>query len=538
MSEICIISHAEVKLSNIANFVLVASNQCYYYCHIDYIDQLLSLDKCPLSRQNKDFLVIFLQDIDIRETIPEDKDSYKYFFENNRVNARKATFNFINTITTPNINPAIFYSMIIKYYIQKNTHKNNVPLLFYLMITRQYCFAEFLIMQEASINIRHSAYGTPLSYAIKNCSDFLAEKLVLKNANFNDIDVRNSVCYNKPLTLARLIIKGADLNYTDARGNNLLIKAIKLELNDIALCLINYGINIYHINNDGENALVFATASGNISLVRTLLAHGLDPNIKNKNGKPILLTTLEKYYYKTTSLLLDAGAKTSSTDNNGNNILTMAISQRNFKLVYKLVTKYKANLTYNNYGGLPILYFAKRSSSKIKKFITNKINALHRTNKLIQAVLSNETQNAMPLISMYHENNDMLLACACSNNNTVLGHKLIFNGADINSNITGDPVITIAVKRSSQNFIKMLLRFGVNINQRDKDGRTALTWALIKKDTNITNILINNGAECATSDNFGKSNLTIALSAGKYFFDRINQANLAKPLKGFIANNK
>ena len=83
--------------------------------------------------------------------------------------------------------------------------------------------------------------------------------------------------------------------------------------------------------------------------------------------------------------------------------------------------------------------------------------------------------------------------------NNPQGLKILLNNilrADFNktkSSKTGQTLLHIAVQCESFDCVKLLLGKGININEQDNEGNTALHTAIVKSDT-ITDYLIKNGA--------------------------------------------
>lgn len=90
-------------------------------------------------------------------------------------------------------------------------------------------------------------------------------------------------------------------------------------------------------------------------------------------------------------------------------------------------------------------------------------------------------------------------------------HLQLVNANPNVKNEKGDSALIMGVKSASKNrdsIVKMLLATpGIEVNIKDKDGRTPLIWAAILGRLNITEWLINAGADINVTDCYGYSAL-------------------------------
>lgn len=60
----------------------------------------------------------------------------------------------------------------------------------------------------------------------------------------------------------------------------------------------------------------------------------------------------------------------------------------------------------------------------------------------------------------------------------------------------------------------LLIERGVEINSKDKEGRTPLSWAVMKGDNAVVQLLIERGADINSKDNWGETSLSWAVMKG------------------------
>ncbi|MBQ7594773.1 MAG: ankyrin repeat domain-containing protein [Synergistaceae bacterium] len=135
-----------------------------------------------------------------------------------------------------------------------------------------------------------------------------------------------------------LFQNGADINGKFAEEQTpfaIAILGMKSEVKpDVIKYLVEHGANLNEIFDLGDNvittALNICITMGRIDLMRILLEHGADPNIKDNRGRvPLLLAVLlGDIDSEDISCLLDAGADVNARDDKGMTALMWAIIER------------------------------------------------------------------------------------------------------------------------------------------------------------------------------------------------------------------
>lgn len=143
---------------------------------------------------------------------------------------------------------------------------------------------DYLIHHEkiTVINDRNNDTFSPLACAINNCRinvvDVLcsSEKVDVNLGDFNRTPLQMAVIQNVlPLVAAILSKSGQklDVNASNGFNTNALQQALKLGYNDIAMLLLDHPrIDVSVKNNDNRNVLSYASETGNIQIVRKILA--------------------------------------------------------------------------------------------------------------------------------------------------------------------------------------------------------------------------------------------------------------------------
>ncbi len=144
------------------------------------------------------------------------------------------------------------------------------------------------------------------------------EILVAKGADVNLQDVKKRT----PLILAAsnghtsvvefLFSKGADINARDSDGQTALMYACKRSFNETAAFLLKNGAEVnVQSEKKGITALILAAGWGNVDLVRMLLEHGADANLRDNFGNTAKIWAQKRGNSAVVDLLPDPPAQES-----------------------------------------------------------------------------------------------------------------------------------------------------------------------------------------------------------------------------------
>jgi len=96
--------------------------------------------------------------------------------------------------------------------------------------------------------------------------------------------------YENEKMVEALLLAGADVNYRSEHGQTAIARAVHRNKSFISTNLIEFllaqkGIELDHVNSDGDTALMYAVEQGDTKVVQMLLGAGADPETKNQNQK-------------------------------------------------------------------------------------------------------------------------------------------------------------------------------------------------------------------------------------------------------------
>lgn len=117
----------------------------------------------------------------------------------------------------------------------------------------------------------------------------------------------------------------------------------------------------------GEPALIYTIKTGHVDVAQTMIQHGCDVNIRDKNGHTALFATLICGQVETAQALLDAGADVDAKDNNGRAPADYArqfMGSETAKLLIKVSDEKRALKTYIE-NGAPV-----PNSLRIRKMLS------------------------------------------------------------------------------------------------------------------------------------------------------------------------
>ncbi len=404
-----------------------------------------------------------------------------------------------------------------------------------------------------------------------NMPDELIEMIVGKLAetriaNFTDIlnfdQLKKNLMQDKDLN--NLLFSCKKLRYIGIAYFNLLIRKRFEQLIDE---------NIQNNN----SPLILAVEKGNINMIKTFIAKGIDLELLDKDGNSALYVALKVCNINAIKLLIAQGAnisfdtkehKISYAVNMINkwltNLFQKSIDIGDYKNINEIITNNKNNINFtlinaakeeyvnivklllesgastnvkDSSGYTALVHAAKNGHTDIVRLlIENNINNINnisdneRTNALYFAVYNGYTDIAELLLDtgvIYNNINSLLFMSIdryCYNrlnlkrqiNKDMIG-LLIKNKADINAKHNGLSYLMMAVDKRNLSLVKKILKNKdvININDIDDNGNTALIRAIKNNSVNIMRFLIESGANPYTEDDNGNTALILVIDKGR-----------------------
>ncbi|WP_028329847.1 ankyrin repeat domain-containing protein [Brachyspira alvinipulli] len=198
---------------------------------------------------------------------------------------------------------SIFYSIVIIFFTSALTFSNNH---FFVAVHKGDINSVSQYLKNGiDINMQDNRKRTALMIAVYKNDINMVKLLVDNNADVNiqDENLNSPFLYAGArglLDILKLLYKKADtINVLNIYGGNALIPACeKGHLETVRFLLENTNINVNHVNKLSWTALLEVVILGDdsynyVEIVKLLLKHGADKNIKDNRGNDAL------YYAKT-----------------------------------------------------------------------------------------------------------------------------------------------------------------------------------------------------------------------------------------------
>ena len=399
--------------------------------------------------------------------------------------------------------------------------------LFYAVEGGSLTILKDVINNTNNLNVLDENHQTALFYAVLKDDPSLAIELVLHgiNVNFLDKDGRN-VLFNallqgaKNFSLIELLIKkGINLNIVDNYGKNImdeLLYIFDLQKNSpkeldgkykivteekdyipLALLFIEQGLEVDILHEDGRTTLQIEVENKNFANVEFLLKCGANINICDENGKNILHKEILKGYsnYKMIDFLVANGADINARDIDEKSVVDDVVE------ILAIVKGFKKGEPYLS----SLIKHDEKYDILLKKILTYRPNIerqrLDGTNILFDLVLYNDFETMKTII-----NYGINLNVKDKRGYTPL-ITMVENG------------LKIKEKKEREVFIERLiyfLKYRVDINIQDTDGRTVIHKAVIANDLIVVEKLLTKKADLSIRDIHGRTALHHTQWHGNY----------------------
>lgn len=134
-----------------------------------------------------------------------------------------------------------------------------------------------------------------------------------------------AISSTKDLQLVKLLISsGAKANEKYAYGDTPFLLAIQAQSNPIAEYLLPLTKDVGHISKQGISALHFCASYDNVSMIRKILARGVNINSTITGGVTALMNACQHYRVKAARVLLEHGALTQIINEYGETARSIA----------------------------------------------------------------------------------------------------------------------------------------------------------------------------------------------------------------------
>lgn len=433
------------------------------------------------------------------------------------------------------------------------------------------------------VNILNAGFSEELLHTVEWGSVEKLETILKNKSNFNDEDrnALNAALLFAGCDMARgslLLSYGANLNAQDETGKTVLMECPKSCHHDWCIkyieFLISKGADINIRDKNGDTALMYASFNGCGQFIKLLLSQGADGNSKNQTGQTALMLAtggkgrLAGNFSASAveNLLAAKNINLNEKDKYGNSALAYATIFRVLKSAETLLAHGADVNTKNRWGQTPLMQAVGQTSigfsniahedNEMKKTIEALTLALidkgaeinvadhDRWTSLMMAVANDRAEIAAVLLSKGAEVNaknkrgETPLILAAERGNIPILRNLLAKGADVHVKETlyGNTAMLAATRGEHLDVLKELVERGGNINERDKNGETALMLVIQRARQNpdrrdrymdIIKFLVARGIDLNAKNN-NRSALSLAKETGDAEIEVLLKQNRAK----------
>jgi len=400
--------------------------------------------------------------------------------------------------------------------------------------------------------------NTPLHLAVSLDNGSLGGILIEKGA---DIFVSNDEGFT-PFTLAvELGGKRGDWFFSektmtakDANGNTALHVAAQMGYASVIREMVNKGASINATNKNNETPIFSALKADSYNVIRVLLALSNNPlsyiSKRDFLGNTSLHIAVKMKAYNSAKLLLSTAQGShpfvNLTNQTGSAALHEAASLGDETLI-KLLLAYNADITAQDNSGKSALSRAiianhieaarlllVSGSSPVQQDM-NGITPLHEAISIVQNFYDKNT--ALQIIKMIRQAGGNPMA-RDAQGRTPLSMSLEKDVAIIQAVLGGDKFLSDSDGRSPLHLaiienvkvpvLNFLLRKGYPINKRDRQGETALFYAIDRLQAENATLLFDRGADPFISNNTGENVVTLIFKKREAFVELLAKSCLIK----------
>mgnify|MGYP003585085052 CR=1 FL=1 len=455
--------------------------------------------------------------------------------------------------------------MMIRFLLDNGfniNHKNNSGRTIFQNVARMGNNKIFQIFMKynADFNIKDSHGKTVLFDAVEGGNLDILKDVINNTNNLNILDENHqnalfSAVIKDDISLAtELILNGINVNFLDKDGQNVLFNAILQGAKNLPLIelLIKKGINLnivdnYHKNLIDEILYVFdlqknppKELDGKYKIVTEekeylplgflFLEHGLEIDKIDESGKTILQKAVENKNFANAEFLLNCGADVNICDEFEKNIVHKEILKgySNYKMIDFLVS-HGANIDARDLDEKGIvddiieIIAIIKGFKKPNTFFSNEIKYDEKYDILLKKVLTYRPNIERQRLDGTNILFDMVMYNDFETLKTIINYGINLNIKDKRGYTPliymVEEGLKISDKKEKDSFIERLiyfLKYRVNIDAQDNDGRTVIHKAVIANDLVVLEKLLTKKADLSIRDIHGRTALHHTQWHGNY----------------------
>ncbi|GAA3593864.1 ankyrin repeat domain-containing protein [Flavivirga amylovorans] len=381
-------------------------------------------------------------------------------------------------------------------YVFWAAYANNVELMAYL------------IDRNARMDLKDAHHFSVLTFAAATGQ---TNKQIYDLCIKNGIDIKNDkdehganallliAPFLKDITLIEYFTsKGIDIHSTDDIGNGIFNYAAKNGNIEIMKRLIKLGVSYNTLNNEGGNAIIFASQGtrqhiNSIETFKYLESLGINSNVTTTKGvTPLHALAYRSKDISTFNYFIDKGVDVNQATSDGNTPFLNAANNNTITIVSHLFKQVK-NINFTNKDGKSALTNAVYKNSidvvefLLKQGADTSIKDKNGNNLTYYLFKSFDLKN----IDTFNKKLALLIK-----------HNLDLKETQGN----GDTLFHLALETGNLDLLKRVNTMGININTKNNDGISPLQEAVMKaKDDTVLKYLLSVGADKTVKTDFDET---------------------------------
>jgi len=342
--------------------------------------------------------------------------------------------------------------------------------------------------------------------------------------------------FDESSALAMIESNSININLQNNDGDTIVHECLKNKKYKEAIWFINQNIDVTVENNEGITLARLAVAQGEINVLKALIdTNKIDVDKLDKHKRSLLQDSIINGYRDITNLLMKFTKNINSVDKNNRNAVFDAISYGDNNTTYKIIENDDINLNVIDNEGNTVLHKQEVIDNEelaiklLKNGADPTICDRNGTNFLTKIALLGETGEAMLKVAIRMGCN---INAKTSDDNTILmevmyafskissselvrrnqfknmAQKLIKHGIDVKAiNNKQETVLFDLVRVSDIEGCAFVVENGVELNQINKNGETALSLAILKgvENLDIIVLLLQYGADASIKNRYHQS---------------------------------
>ncbi|MBQ0003206.1 MAG: ankyrin repeat domain-containing protein [Treponema sp.] len=376
-----------------------------------------------------------------------------------------------------------------------------------------------IMISEKTVQLKDHEGRTIIHYFVNNCNEKALEYAIKKKIQIDDEDANGIT----PLALSLSDVSKIE----NARMASALLLAGAKEIGqktgyfETAVLSRNFSLTM----EDGQTPLHIATIRNHTGIAEFLLANGADTSAQDINGSTPLHEACRYGTIEIASALLKAKANVNSQDSLCKTPLLLIIPEESRTEIYKLLIENKADINHKDMFGDTIFHTAAMTdlSDDVLELFVSAGGDVNIRNKKGNTALSTAIEHNLKQQIKFYVNHGADIHAEDSSHLTPYTRVLnstdgLFEAMITSSNINsvdseGNTPLLIALEQNaSLEKIKYLIDLGSNVNARNREGNSALYYAVLNDNKEIGMMLLAQNANIFSANNKDISPLKLALT--------------------------